>query len=336
MNKNLKINNMKKFYFLMMTIFGSFVLSSGLYAQCTPDPDCVDTQGDGEYCPTEFPNAVENEFYDQTLTVIAPTEQGGFTLHHVQVLDIGNIPPGMNYQCQDDDCSFYPATPKCISIYGTPEVGSWGEYNLHLSIEIFIDVAGTPISIGTFTDSSAIVFIEPQLYGTFEINTSTPGFLCAFETYTLTYTGNATTNATFNWNFGEHAEVLSGSGEGPYEISYDASYLGFDSISLSVEEGIYTSPTHFEVFDLVVCEGVSAQNYTNYSITPNPFDGRIEIDGIETHGSLKIFDLTAKEVFSSELNKDHNKFDLSELQAGIYLVSIMTDNTVTTQKIVKR
>jgi len=326
---------MKKFYFLMIAIIGSITLNTNIYGQCTPDPDCVDTQGDGEYCPTEFPNAVENEYYDQTLTVIAPTEQGGFTLHHVQVLDIGNIPPGMNYQCQNDDCSFYPATPKCISIYGTPEVGSWGEYNLHLTIEIFINIAGNPVSFGTFTDSSSVVFIEPQLYGDFLIDGTTPNELCNNSVINVSYSGNATENATYHWDFGDHITVLEGEGQGPYYIEYNDFYTGMDSISLYVEEGIYTSPVYTISYMTYVCEGLTHVSNQDVSVYPNPFDGQIEIKGFYQDGMIKIYDLTAKEVFSSDLNQDHLTFDLENLQSGVYLVSIITNDAVTTQKIVK-
>jgi len=335
-NEILKINSMKKLYFLLIAFIGSLIFSSNIYAQCTPDPDCVDTQGDGEYCPTEFPNAVEDEYYDQTLTVIAPTEQGGFTLHHIEVLNIGNIPPGMNYQCQNDNCSFYPATPKCISIYGTPEVGSWGEYNLHLSIEIFIDVVGNPVSIGTFTDSSAVVFIEPQLYGNFLIDGTTPNEVCNNFPINITYTGNASENATYHWNFGEHITVLEGEGQGPYTIEYNDGYAGIDSISLYVEEDIYTSPTYSISYITDICEDVSTVSNQDIHIYPNPFDGQLEIRGLKQDGTIRIFDLTAKEVFSSELNQEHLQFDLESLQSGVYLVSIITENAVTTQKIVKR
>lgn len=327
---------MKKLYLLIIIFAGLLLSSNQLSAQCTPDPDCTDPQGDGEYCPTEFPNAVEDEFYSQTLTVIAPVEQGGFTLHHIDVLSIENIPPGMNYQCQNDDCSFYPASPKCISISGTPEIGSWGEYNLHLTIEIFIDVAGNAISIGTFTDSSTVVFIEPQVRGTFEINAAESGILCSGETYLVSYTGNAGESATYNWEFGDNATVLSGTGQGPYEIVYNGDYLGMDSISLFVEEGVYTSPTFIEDYEVSICDGVISAINSDVNIYPNPFDGKIEIKGFYQDGTIKIYDLTAKEIFSAKFNNSENQFDLSELQSSVYLVSVITNNEVTTQKIVKR
>lgn len=322
------------FTFLFISINILFLSGTSL-AQCTPDPDCTDPDGDGEYCPSEFPNAVEDEYYDQTLTIIAPTEQGGFVLHHVDVLDIGNIPPGMNYQCQDDDCSFYPATPKCINVFGTPAIGSWGEYNLELSIEIFIDVVGNPVSIGTFTDSSAVVFIEPQLYGNFVINDGVTDFLCQGSEYTITYTGNASENAIYNWDFGDNASVLSGEGQGPYVVMYDT-YLGADSISLYVEEDIYTSPVFVEDYSVDICEGIAESDINKVRVHPNPFNDFISVSGLEKNAIVRVFDLTAKEISSSVVSVDQNQIDLSYLKDGIYLISIQSDNYIKTQKIVKR
>ena len=45
--------------------------------------------------------------------------------------------------------------------------------------------------------------------------------LCLGENSTIVYTGNGLANATYNWDFGQ-AQVLSGSGNGPFEITYDS------------------------------------------------------------------------------------------------------------------
>ncbi len=45
--------------------------------------------------------------------------------------------------------------------------------------------------------------------------------VCSADTITIQYTGNANASATYNWNFGG-GTVISGSGQGPYQISYPA------------------------------------------------------------------------------------------------------------------
>ena len=306
-------------------------------AQCTPDPNCTDPEGDGEYCPTQFPNAVEDEAYDATLTIIAPISQQGVDLHHVDLLSITNIPPGMNYECQDNDCSFWPSVGKCVSVSGTPEIGSWGTYNLYMTLEIFIDVAGFPVSIGVVEDSSSYVTIESKLHADFDVEGLENGFLCNNYPFTVYYTGDATDAATYNWNFGENLEVQSGEGQGPYIVSYDYSYSGMDSISLEVSEGPYTSPIYQEVYFTDICGATNENIVDDLSIYPNPVINNLYISTSNSDDRTAIiYDLTGKEVFQIGLENKSNTLDLSQLQKGIYFLNIIGVNTSTTQKIIKK
>ena len=326
---------MKKLYTLFLIFFAILFTANLAMAQCTPDPTCTDPEGDGQYCPTEFPNAIEDEYYEQTLTVIAPAEQSGIQLHHIDVLNISNIPPGMNYQCQNDDCSFYPETPKCINVFGTPDVGSWGEYKLYLTIEIFMDIAGNPISLGQITDSSASVYIQPQLYGDFMIDYLMSNTVCIGVETEVTYTGNASPDATYHWDFGPNAVVLSGEGQGPYIITYN-DYFETDSISLYVEEGIYTSPVYTESFYVDICSNVETENELSLTIHPNPFNYQVQISGFLDQASVEIFDLSGKMIRDFQIGNTSSNLDLSNLQKGIYLISITTHSQTKTQKIVKQ
>lgn len=327
---------MKKFTKSILLIITMVLMGHSSFSQCSPDPNCTDPEGDGEFCPTEFPLAVEDVYYDQTLTVIAPVEQQGIQLHHIDILDIGNIPPGMNYQCQNNDCSFYPAVPKCVSVYGTPEIGSWGTYTLYLSIEIFMDVAGIPISLGVIEDSSAYVIIQPQIYADFSIDYDFENILCSYWDYELTYTGNATSEAIYTWNFGESIEVLSGEGQGPYLIR-STEYIGLDSISLVVEEGPYTSPEFTEIFSVDICEGLADNNQLHYTSQPNPFNDHILIEGLGNKtSSIEVYDLMGRNIKSFISNESSIRLDLWDLQKGIYLLSVTNGEDTKTQKIVKQ
>lgn len=326
---------MKKFTKSILLIITMVLMGHNSFSQCSPDPNCTDPDGDGEFCPTEFPLAVEDVYYDQTLTVIAPVEQQGIQLHHIDILDIGNIPPGMNYQCQNNDCSFYPAVPKCVSVYGTPEIGSWGTYTLYLSIEIFMDVAGIPISLGVIEDSSAYVIIQPQIYADFTLNYIGGNSICLGLEHEVTYEGNASVDATYNWNFGENIVVLSGEGQGPYTIFSDE--YGMDSISLVVEEGPYTSPEFTEVFSVDICEGLADNNQLHYTSQPNPFNDHILIEGLGNKtSSIEVYDLMGRNIKSFISNESSIRLDLWDLQKGIYLLSVTNGEDTKTQKIVKQ
>ena len=139
---------MKKTLPFLMLAFGMFFGFNMAQAQCIPDPDCTEL-----ICPAELPTAYEAEAYDEVITFNVPLSWDGFTVHHLDVLSITNFPTNIDYVCQDNNCSFYPEIPKCISITGTPEVGAAGEYEILLTLEGFIDVGGNPMSIGELEET---------------------------------------------------------------------------------------------------------------------------------------------------------------------------------------
>lgn len=320
---------------LIPLLFTAFLLNLNIsFGQCTPDPNCTDPDGDGEYCPTEFPYAIEDEYYEEVLTIIAPANVQGIAIHHIDLISLTNIPPGMTYECQDGDCSFWPGAAKCVNISGTPDVDSWGTYYLHMTIETFMDVAGFPVSLGEMVDSSAYVVIQPQLYADFSLNYIDNYTICKDEVYEVTYAGNATVNGTYNWDFGQNIEVISGAGQGPYEIIYN-DYYGADSIKLEVQEDIYTSPAHTEVFTVVVCESTIEKESILFSIQPNPFSDYVEISTANTENlEIEIFDISGQLVHRSLSNQ--NRIDLSHLKKGIYFLSIISPTATETAKIIKR
>ncbi|NSW46515.1 MAG: gliding motility-associated C-terminal domain-containing protein, partial [Bacteroidales bacterium] len=67
-----------------------------------------------------------------------------------------------------------------------------------------------------------------------------PSILCFNDTIVVTYTGNATPQATYTWNFG-NATVISGTGAGPYAITYNQP--GNYTVSLQISQNNCTSST---------------------------------------------------------------------------------------------
>lgn len=329
---------MKTKLHIILFIIGLSISLSSAFGQCTPDPTCTDPEGDGQFCPTEFPNAVESIFYEQTLTIIMPEQVQGINIHHIDLLNINNIPPGMSYQCQNNNCSFFPTTPKCVSVFGTPEIGSWGEYRLYLTLEVFMDVAGFPVSIGEITDSTAMVTIEAYLHADFEIEGNT-GMICYDNIYQVTYTGNASTEGNYNWNFGENLTVISGEGAGPYEIIYDQANLeGIDSISLVVSEGDYISPTFKVEYYEGICESTHETNEFATHFYPNPFKEFLYINSSSNEQTdVFISDISGKIVYETIIdNASAKKLDLSQLHNGIYFINLRGTSNTNTYKIIKQ
>jgi len=98
------------------------------------------------------------------------------------------------------------------------------------------------ITDGSSTSSSSVnVVINPVPTSSF---TATPQ-VCAGLPATVSYTGSAGANATYNWNF-NGGTVVSGSGQGPYQISWANS--GTYNVSLTItENGCTSTPTSVQV-----------------------------------------------------------------------------------------
>jgi len=327
----MKTFTMKTFIKSLSIILFLLLGLNSLFAQCEPDPDCTEM-----LCPTEFEPAVEDEYYEQVLTINLPEEIQGINIHHIDLLSIGNIPPGMIYECQDMDCTFWPLVPKCVQISGTPEIDSWGDYRLYLTFEVFMDLYGNPVSLGEQQDSSAVVTIESQLHANFNIDYGMTGVVCNNSETEITYIGDATDAATYHWDFGDHITVVSGDGAGPYVIEYTQGYTGMDSISLFVQEAPYTSPVFTESFMVDICTSVAEmENEVSYSVFPNPMNDVLNITSKE-NATAFIYDLSGKEIIKTNIYQGTSSVDVSELQRGIYFLSITNLNTISTQKIIKK
>ncbi len=321
---------------LLLLIISTLLSANIIYAQCTPDPNCTDPEGDGEFCPTEFPSAIEDEYYEQVLTIISPTEQDGVELDHIEIVTINNIPPGMNYQCQDNNCSFYPQVPKCVNVFGTPDVNSWGDYKLYITIEVFIDLFGVVISAGEIVDSSSVVTVLPQIHADFNINLEDGNIMCYGDAYEVNYTGNASSDATYHWEFGESINVVSGEGQGPYMVQPNSA-SGLDSITLYVEEDQYTSPVFVQSFIINTCTGLNDQYMSQFDVFPNPFVDGITCFGLDNEVSeLNIYSLGGHKVYSQIVSEDQNHINLLELNKGVYLLSLTNSQKTQTIKIVKQ
>jgi gliding motility-associated-like protein len=125
------------------------------------------------------------------------------------------------------------------------------------------------------------VTIYPDINNNFSIN---PATICVGNDATVTYSGTPSGTATYNWIFGS-ANVVSGSGAGPYSINYAAT--GSQSISLSVTDNgctaaqvtntvsVGTPVTAVAGNSQTVCSGTSVQlgvapaSGVNYSWTPS-------------------------------------------------------------------
>lgn len=119
------------------------------------------------------------------------------------------------------------------------------------------------------------ITVKPEVTSTFQLQDFST---CQGETFSIAYTGNAGSSATYDWNF-DGGQILAGSGQGPYDVSWDTE--GSKTITLSVtEEGCPGEPSSqsvevlqspqplFEADNLEGCDPLTvtfANNSTNLS-----------------------------------------------------------------------
>ena len=125
------------------------------------------------------------------------------------------------------------------------KISQWAG-NIDWSYEIFPISAGNhtikfiydkDYSVSNGSDCAWIDFIEfpPMSYNNSTIAAFTAtSSICVNNSATITYTGLASANANFTWDF-SGATILSGSGQGPYEVSW--ANAGTYDISLTVVDG---------------------------------------------------------------------------------------------------
>ena len=88
--------------------------------------------------------------------------------------------------------------------------------------------------------------------------------ICDGDTVTFNYTGSGSQNDVYNWDFGSGSNVISGSGQGPYTVSYTGT--GTVQTSLNVDNGcatdnssqditIYPIPTSDFTVTTPICAG---------------------------------------------------------------------------------
>jgi gliding motility-associated-like protein len=144
--------------------------------------------------------------------------------------------------------------------------------------------------------------------------------VCAGENSTVTYTGNASTAAVYNWDFGL-GTIVSGSGQGPYEILWPG--IGNYPISLVVTENGCVSDTTVQNVELSGCE-ITIPNI----ITPNG-DGKndvFNIKGLESFpdSHLTIYNRWGKIIYE---NKNYlNDWGGEDHADGVYYFVLVLKN----------
>jgi PKD repeat protein len=216
---------MKKIIVFVLCLF---CLNNVLYGQCTPDIGITDP---GIYPDTieNLPVAFQNAFYSTTMQLKVLTDTlvpglGLVTVTNIQVLSVVGMPPGINYQCYQNNCTFPGGSNRCVQISGTATTA--GVYPIVVNVKLNGIYGGfIPVSQNsTITGYTIVVLAAPVTNFS-----AAPTVLCPGGTVTFT---DASTNmaSSWNWTFNggtpatstEKNPVVTYSTAGQYAVTHSA------------------------------------------------------------------------------------------------------------------
>lgn len=96
-------------------------------------------------------------------------------------------------------------------------------------------------------------------------------------------------------------------------------------------------------FDNITLKGVNTTlssdsfSQTEIQIFPNPFDEQLTILSSEFIQQIKVYDMLGKQVYDkSNVNNNQTALSLNHLSNGVYIIKIVAENNIKTQKIIKK
>jgi len=151
---------MKSIITLIITVC-FFMMNPELnYGQCTPGDEttCPDPENNGEVCPAVLPNGIIGKEYSQEFTIIAPPEYDWndqiIPLHHLKIVDVTNLPPGITWQTNATDSVFMVGNYYCVLLSGISD--ETGSFPLKIVVDVYINFLGNPVYATQVVDSTSI------------------------------------------------------------------------------------------------------------------------------------------------------------------------------------
>ena len=104
----------------------------------------------------------------------------------------------------------------------------------------------------------------------------------------------------------------------------------------STDNGAFgmNTPAYFCLDDIEFTTSIKTVSKNDMNIYPNPVKDILTIENIE-NSKIMIYDISGKTVYLKQTNTNVEKIDLSELNRGIYFITISNNDKVITKKIIK-
>lgn len=177
------------------------------YAQCIPEDEstCPDIENNGEICPDTLPDLTQGTFYSESITILPPPEieiipGNPIPLHHIQIMNIDNLPPGLTWVSNDTANVFLTGTYYCVLLEGTPS--DTGTFFLKIIVDAYIPGIGgsDPIYIGTTVDSTSVSLTVNE-------NTAIPEYIFTNLNFISTIPNPFSDITEIKFNIKENSEV---------------------------------------------------------------------------------------------------------------------------------
>lgn len=212
--------------------------TNNIYAQCTPNSSCVDTDNPGEICPDTLPDGTIGIQYTQVVTIIPPAtaDVNGSTvnIHHITLDNVQNIPNGLTYTANATE--MYPGNSYCVLISGTPTVSD--TFKLKIYVTPYVEVMGTPVATTQQIDSTSLFIYVAQSAG-IEYNSLKDFEL--LETYPNPFTFNTQIGFYTKSSSQVNLDIFDVLGNKVYSEQKNAIYgkYYFDFTGENLKKGIY-------------------------------------------------------------------------------------------------
>ncbi|MDD3685611.1 MAG: T9SS type A sorting domain-containing protein [Bacteroidales bacterium] len=320
---------MKKISVLLVILSATFsmsVLAQGICSPpCTPDASCEDVLNPGEICPEVLPTANVGIYYDETVTVIPPSQYQGFPIvSAVRIDQVNGLPEGMTW-CKSADkfTVTTPATRYCCQITGTPVTP--GVYPLTLLITPFIG----PVPSSQITDDTSLVVIVLPAP---PVAAFSSGWLNTIEIGTNIEFSDESTNSPTAWAWVfeggnpptsiEQNPVVNYTTVGVYDVTLTAyNEGGENTIIMSDYLTVVNTPSE-----------INSSLNNNIKIYPNPATHEITVEAANLE-SITIVDVLGKVVYSQNAASEKEVIDISSLLKANYFIKVKTGEGEITKSI---
>jgi agmatine deiminase len=157
------------------------------------------------------------------------------------------------------------------------------------------------------------------------------------DTGETVFTKAPSTATTITGNITIPTAATTGNTRMRVAMKYNATPTACETFSYGQVED-YTLNITASTARMAVSEPVVTKSESSFTVFPNPASTEIQLIGITTNSTVKIYDSTGQFVKNSELNLNENKISIAHLTPGLYFIKCMdaTSKTVKTAKLIKR